>query len=66
MHSTVMGPEPYFTEAGHRRIVHEARPGSRLMWAIVCPLFGIALTIAAQDVNLIDEAVVREIVDKSS
>jgi hypothetical protein len=68
VHSTVMGLDPYVTREEQKRriIVHEATPSSRLLWAIVCPLFGIGLTVAAQDVNWIDEAAVREIVDKGS
>jgi hypothetical protein len=58
--------EPYLTQDGARYIVGSARPGPRLTWAMIAPLFGIALLIAAQQVKWIDEAKVRELVDQGT
>lgn len=63
VHSSMQALEPYLTQDGARCIVGSARPGPRLTWAMIAPLFGIALLIAAQQVKWIDEAKVRELVD---
>jgi Family of unknown function (DUF5677) len=66
VHASVEGLDPYITEERNRLVVNRARAGSRLSWALVCPLFGMALMIAAQHVNWIDEPLVRAIVDRGT
>lgn len=63
VHASAEATEPYITFTGTRYVVDRARPFGRIHWALVCPLFGLALTIAAQHVNWIDAAHVRAIVD---
>lgn len=65
VHSSLHALEPYLTQDGSRFVVDDARPGSRLIWAMIGPLFGIALMIAAQQVNWIDEDQVRELMDRA-
>lgn len=65
-HSSMMALEPYLSREPNRLVIDDAEPGPRIMWALIGPLFGIALTIAAQHVNWIDEVTVREIVDRAT
>jgi hypothetical protein len=58
--------EPYVTHEETRHVVNKAPAGPRLTWAMVRPLFGIALMTAAQQVNWIDEAKVRELIDRAT
>jgi hypothetical protein len=46
--------------------VNRAAPDSRLLFALVAPIFGITLTIAAQQMKGIDEQLVRDIVDQAT
>lgn len=63
--------DPYVTKIEHpnfgtRFSVNRAAPGGRVTWALVGPLFGIALLIAAEDLRWIDEGVVRELIDRAT
>ena len=62
-HGSLMALDPYLSREPNRYVIHEAEPESRLMWALVGPLFGIALMIAARWDRWIDEAEVRALVD---
>jgi Family of unknown function (DUF5677) len=66
VHGSMAALEPYVTHEKRRHIVHAAPPGPRLTWALIGPLFGIALMIAAQQVNWIDEEMVRTLVDRAT
>ncbi len=50
----------------NRKVVHAAESEGRLMWALIGPLFGIALIIAAQETRWIDESEVRTLVDRAT
>jgi hypothetical protein len=65
-HGSMVALDAYVTEKNNRRVVHRAEPGSRLTWALVAPLFGIALTIAAQHLDWIDEGAVRALVGRAT
>jgi hypothetical protein len=66
VHGAVGALGVYITDRGNRRVVHLARREGRLMWALVGPLFGMGLTIAAQDAWWIDESEVRALVDRAT
>jgi hypothetical protein len=66
VHPSAEGLDPYVSLKRNRYVVDRARPGDRILWALICPLFGMALVIAAQAVNWIDEGVVRGIVDRGT
>lgn len=65
-HGSMAALELYFKKERSRYVVQRAAPGPELTWYLVAPLFGIALMIAAQQVNWIDEARVRELVDQAT
>jgi hypothetical protein len=56
----------YITARPNRRVVHVAREDGRLLWALVGPLFGMGLTVAAQEAWWIDEGEVRALVDRAT
>jgi hypothetical protein len=63
--------DPYVSKVdqprvGEQFIVDRAEPQSRVTWAIVGPLFGIALLIAAERLRWIDEGAVRELIDRAN
>lgn len=68
VHSSAEGFDPYITLEDDRRryVIDRARPGGRILWALICPLFGIALTIASRTLKWIDEPSVRAIVDRGT
>jgi hypothetical protein len=66
VHSTLAGLAVYVTDKPNRKVVNVARSESRLMWALVGPLFGMCLVIAAQETRWIDEAEVRRLVDQAT
>ena len=59
----MMALDPYLSRESNRYVIHEPESGSRVMWALVGPLFGIALVIAARWDRWIDEDEVRALVD---
>ena len=66
VHSSMQTLEPYVTHEETRHVVNKAPAGPRVTWAMIGPLFGIALMTAAQQVNWIDEAKVRELIDRAT
>lgn len=66
VHSSMQALKDYVTQAGTRHVVKAAIAGPRLTWAMIAPLFGIALMIAAQQVNWIDDAKVRALIDRAT
>jgi hypothetical protein len=66
VHASTAGLDSYISLERNRYVIDRARPGDRIMWALVCPLFGMALMIAAQHVNWIDETTVRAIIDRGT
>jgi hypothetical protein len=62
VHPSTEGFDPYITRERNRYVIDRARPGSALQWALICPLFGMALMIAAEHVNWIDGSLVRAVV----
>ena len=62
-HGGLLALEPFVSRAGNRLVINEAEPGSRLVWALPGPLFGIALIIAARWEQWIDDEEVRALVD---
>ena len=65
-HGWMQALDPYVHVDGNRHVVNRARPGPRITWGLIPPLFGIAMIIAAQQVNWIDEPTVRDIVDRGT
>jgi hypothetical protein len=66
VHSSMSALDPYVRHDGTRYVINAAGPGPRVTWAMIAPLFGIALMIAAQQVNSIDEVKVRDVVDRAT
>jgi Family of unknown function (DUF5677) len=62
-HGALMALDPYLSREPNRYVIREPESGSRVMWALVGPLFGIALVIAARWDRWIDEGEVRALVD---
>jgi uncharacterized protein DUF5677 len=62
-HGSLMALEAYMSREPNRIVIDRVQPGSRLTWALVGPLFGIALVIASRWEQWIDEAEVRDLVD---
>jgi hypothetical protein len=46
-HGFLMALDPYLSEEANRRVVSRAQPGPRIMWALVAPLFAMAVVIAS-------------------
>lgn len=69
-HGSMLALDPYVSivdrPVGRQFVVDRGEPQSRVTWATVGPLFGIALLIAAEDVRWIDERAVRELIDRSN
>lgn len=65
-HGSMAALESYFKKERNRYVVQRGGLGPELTWYLAAPLFGIALVIAAQQVNWIDEARVRELVDQAT
>jgi hypothetical protein len=67
-HSALSGLDVYVRERSHHKVVGPARRPSRLAWALVGPMFGMGLIIAAQDEAKwwIDEREVRALVDRAT
>ena len=66
-HGSMSVLDQYVThDRPNRRSVHEAAPDSRLLFALLAPIFGITLTIAAQQMKGIDSQRVREIVERAT
>jgi hypothetical protein len=66
-HGSMSALAPYVSQdRPNRRVVHRAARDSRLLFALVAPIFGITLTIAAQQMKGIDEQRVRQIVDQGA
>ena len=63
-HASMQALDPYVQADGNRRVVNHPRPGPRITWGLIPPLLGIAMIIAAEQVNWIDEAIVRDLVDR--
>jgi hypothetical protein len=61
--SALGGLAVYVTDQPNRRVVDVSRPEGRLMWALVGPMFDMALRIAAQEMGWTDQAEVRRLVD---
>lgn len=66
VHSALGGLALYVTDRPNRKIVDVARTEGRLMWALIGPLFGMALVIAATEMKWIDETEVRRLVDDAT
>ena len=62
-HGALMPLDPYLSRELNRYVIHEPESGPRVMWALVGPLFGVALVIAARWDRWIDEDEVRALVD---
>jgi hypothetical protein len=58
-----MALDPYLSREPNRYVIDEPGSGSRVMWALVGPLFGIALITAARWDRWIDEDEVGALVD---
>jgi hypothetical protein len=66
VHTSIGGLGVYVTEKQNRRVVHRSESEGRLMWALIAPLFGMGLVIAAQEAWWLDEVAVRELVDRAT
>jgi hypothetical protein len=66
VHTSIGGLGAYVTEKPNRQKVHRSEGQGRLMWALIAPLFGIGLMIAANETWWIDAIEVREIVDRAT
>jgi Family of unknown function (DUF5677) len=66
VHGALGGLGVYVTDRPNRKVVDVARPEGRLMWALIGPLFGMALVIASQEITWIDEVEVRRLVDQAT
>lgn len=62
-HGGLLALESFVSRDGNRLVINEAEPGSRLVWALAGPLFGIALIIAARWEQWINDEEVRALVD---
>jgi Family of unknown function (DUF5677) len=65
-HGSLMALDPYLSEEANRRVVTRAQSGPRIIWALVAPLFGMALVIASYWEKWIDEDQVRMLVDRAT
>lgn len=65
-HGAMSGLDVYVRDRSHHKVVDRAGHESRLPWALVGPLFGMALVIGAQEHWWIDEVEVRELVDRAT
>lgn len=67
VHSSLLALDAYLSREPERPyVVNRAEPGPRIMWALIGPLSGIALLIAARWENWIDETMVRELIDRAT
>jgi hypothetical protein len=66
-HGSFLSLEPYVVEdqENQRFVVDRAKPGPILWYALVAPLFSIALVIGAQHFKWLDEDKIRQIAEKA-
>ena len=67
-HGSLLALEPYVSRdyEPNRYVIDHAQPASRLGWALAGPLFGMALLIAEQWEQWIDEDEVRRLIDAAT
>ena len=65
-HGAMSGLDVDVRNRSHHKVVDRAPTNGRLSWALVAPLYGMALVIAAHEHRWIDEAEVRELVDRAT